>query len=119
MPNRSSFGSPLLRTSCASSKTAPSTQPPLTEPASSPPLETAIVAPIGRGAEPSTLTTVAIATRSPASRQVSISGSKSFTTVPPHSLRSPDDRADIDDELAPVSHGRFRGQPVEGRPEDR
>src|SRR5687768_5177902 len=65
------------------SKTAVSTQPPLTEPARSPPLETAIVAPTGRGAEPSTRTTVAIATRCPAARQASTSGRNSLIACPP------------------------------------
>ena len=60
------------------SKTADSTQPPLTEPARSPPFETASVAPTGRGAEPSTLTTVASATLLPAARQASIWGKSSF-----------------------------------------
>src|SRR5215208_5418122 len=52
--------------------------PPLTDPARSPAEETAMVAPTGRGAEPSTLTTVAIATWLPAERQASTSGRTSF-----------------------------------------
>jgi hypothetical protein len=45
---------------------APSTHPPLTEPAISPPSATASLAPTPRGAEPSTRTTVASAVPRPA-----------------------------------------------------
>src|SRR5579872_185471 len=59
-------GSRDCKTRCASSATAASTQPPLTEPAILPLLVTAILAPSGRGAEPCTAMTVASATCSPA-----------------------------------------------------
>src|SRR5439155_9840336 len=79
IPYVSSFGSPVFRTSCACSKTSPSTQPPDTEPQIWPLSETANFEPTGRGAESRVATTVATATRSPCSRQRSTSWAISFT----------------------------------------
>src|SRR5439155_23171383 len=58
--------------------TAPSTQPPDTDPATSPSSLTALVAPGSRGAEPSSATTRATATRCPSARQRSLSSNTSF-----------------------------------------
>src|SRR6185312_1849727 len=58
-PYRWSTGWPLSVTSVASSYTAPSTQPPETEPITSPPSPTASAAPGSRGALRNVLTTVA------------------------------------------------------------
>src|SRR5579884_1621769 len=77
MPNSSICGLPSSITSIAASTTAGSTQPPLTEPDSSPLSLTASFAPGWRGAEPAILTTVAMATRSPRARQRSMSGNTS------------------------------------------
>src|SRR5712691_2833590 len=65
---------PSVIASMQASKTAGSTQPPLTEPVNSPLSLTAILAPGLRGAEPAMETTVARATFSPRARQRSISG---------------------------------------------
>src|SRR5262249_10937710 len=59
--------------------TAPSTQPPETEPATSPSSLTAMAAPGSRGPEPSMSTTRAMATRRPADRQRSMSSRISRT----------------------------------------
>lgn len=59
-------GTPLSRISRPTSKSAPSTQPPLTEPTASWPLVTSMAAPAGRGADFQVRTTVAMATGSPA-----------------------------------------------------
>src|SRR5690348_4946304 len=67
------------RTDSASVTTAPSTQPPLTLPTTSPSIETAIAAPGSRGPEPSMSTTRATATRLPAPRHLSRSSRRSFT----------------------------------------
>src|SRR5262249_18455189 len=66
-PYRCSTGRPDSTTSCARSYTAPSTQPPLTLPTASPPPETAMAAPAGRGADFQVRTTVANPNGAPAS----------------------------------------------------
>src|SRR4029077_15169406 len=70
-PNSSIFGSPLSITSSASVTTAPSTQPPDTEPRKFPCWSMTRLAPTGRGAEPQVSTTVASATARPSLRQSS------------------------------------------------
>src|SRR5207245_10226410 len=65
-PNSSSFGWPLAITSSASVTTAPSTQPPDTEPRNVPSSLMTRLDPAGRGAEPQVSTTVASATPWPA-----------------------------------------------------
>src|SRR3954462_7765225 len=65
-PNSSIFGSPLAITSNASVTTAPSTQPPDTEPRKVPSSLMTRLEPAGRGAEPQVSTTVASATPWPA-----------------------------------------------------
>src|SRR5262245_58970556 len=72
--------SPVEITSRASVTTAPSTQPPDTDPTTSPSSLTAIAAPGSRGPEPSTATTRASAMRFPFVRQRSRSSSNSFTS---------------------------------------
>src|SRR5215210_1015444 len=69
--------------SIASSKTAGSTHPPLTEPTTCPSSETAIEVPGPRGPERSTLTTVAIAAFLPSSRQLATLSTTGFIRVPP------------------------------------
>src|SRR5690242_10791904 len=69
MPKSRSRGLPSLMTSCASVMTAPSTQPPETEPMNSPDSLTTSFAPGWRGDEPQVLTTVASATPCPPERQ--------------------------------------------------
>src|SRR3954453_14286674 len=71
-------------TASASETTAPSTQPPLTLPATSPSWLTAIAAPGPRGPDPSTSTTRATATRLPARCQRSMSSSNSRTSSIQH-----------------------------------
>src|SRR5271169_6926432 len=61
-PNSSIFGLPLAITSSASVTTAPSTQPPDTEPRNVPSSLITSEEPAGRGAEPQVSTTVASAT---------------------------------------------------------
>src|SRR5215469_10869882 len=68
-PKSKSRGLPSRITSRASLTTAPSTQPPETEPTIAPLSSTASLAPTGRGEEPQVVTTVANATPDPASRQ--------------------------------------------------
>src|SRR5262249_24898495 len=68
-PKSSNRGLPSWIAACASSITAPSTQPPDTEPTKAPSSATASLAPAGRGEEPQVLTTVASATPLPAWRQ--------------------------------------------------
>ena len=63
----------------ATSTTAPSTQPPDTEPAIAPISLTAIFVPGGRGADLRVLITVATATRSPSRTQLSASSNAEFT----------------------------------------
>src|SRR5215813_13149353 len=70
-PNSSIFGFPLSITSSASVTTAPSTQPPDTEPRKLPSLSITRFEPTGRGAEPQVSTTVASATPRPSLRQSS------------------------------------------------
>src|SRR5665213_3053066 len=70
-PNSSNFGLPLSITSIASVTTAPSTQPPDTDPKKLPSLSITKLEPTGRGAEPQVSTTVASATPRPALRQSS------------------------------------------------
>src|SRR5215204_3211521 len=119
MPYRISFGFPVSSTSWASSKTAVSTQPPLTEPARSPPLETAIVAPTGRGAEPSTFTTVASATFWPDCRQTSMSWSNSFTASAPFHAFTMHHWTDVDHQVTPVVHKGFHLNLIAGNRPDR
>src|ERR1051325_3869426 len=70
-PNSSILGLPLSITSMASVTTAPSTQPPDTEPRKLPSLSITRLEPTGRGAEPQVSTTVASATSRPALRHSS------------------------------------------------
>src|SRR5579871_6462681 len=70
-PNSSVFGLPLSITSSASVTTAPSTQPPETEPKKFPSPSITRLEPTGRGAEPQVSTTVASATSRPSLRQSS------------------------------------------------
>src|SRR5579864_5905792 len=65
-PNSSIFGLPLEITSSASVTTAPSTQPPETEPRNVPSSLITRLDPAGRGADPQVSTTVASATPWPA-----------------------------------------------------
>src|SRR5205085_6967490 len=65
-PNSSILGLPLAITSSASVTTAPSTQPPETEPKNVPSSLMTRLEPAGRGAEPQVSTTVASATPWPA-----------------------------------------------------
>src|ERR1700684_402932 len=65
-PNSSILGWPLAITSSASVTTAPSTQPPETEPKNVPSSLMTRLEPAGRGAEPQVSTTVASATPWPA-----------------------------------------------------
>src|SRR5581483_2095287 len=76
-PNSSIFGVPAPITSRASSTTAPSTQPPETDPSKLPSPSTTRWLPTGRGAEPQVSTTVAMATPRPAFRQASAVASTS------------------------------------------
>src|SRR5205807_7648153 len=68
-PNSSVLGLPLSITSSASVTTAPSTQPPDTEPRKLPSSSMTRFEPTGRGAEPQVSTTVASATPRPCLRQ--------------------------------------------------
>src|SRR5215510_4164328 len=70
-PNSSVLGLPLSITSSASVTTAPSTQPPETDPRKLPSSSITRFEPTGRGAEPQVSTTVASATPLPALRQSS------------------------------------------------
>src|SRR5215472_19309172 len=70
-PNSSILGLPLSITSIASATTAPSTQPPETDPRKLPSWSITKLEPTGRGAEPQVSTTVASATPLPALRQSS------------------------------------------------
>src|SRR4029077_15088631 len=74
-------GSPFAITSAASSTTAPSTQPPDTEPRKFPSPSMTRCEPIGRGADPHVSTTVAIATCRPASRHDSAAARTSSSRV--------------------------------------
>ena len=68
-PKSSSCGVPVSIVFIAASATAPSMQPPDTDPAILPDLVTAIWLPAGRGELPQVSVTVATATCSPAARQ--------------------------------------------------
>src|SRR4029078_4109764 len=70
-PNSSILGLPLAITSSASVTTAPSTQPPETEPRNVPSSLITRLEPAGRGAEPQVSTTGASGTPSPCFCQVS------------------------------------------------
>src|SRR6202171_6425508 len=70
-PNSSILGLPLSITSSASVTTAPSTQPPDTEPKKLPSSSMTRLEPTGRGAAPQVSTTVASATTLPFLRQIS------------------------------------------------
>src|SRR5258708_8601489 len=70
-PNSSILGLPVSITSMASVTTAPSTQPPDTEPRKLPSLSMTRLDPTGRGAEPHVSTTVASGTSGPSRRQSS------------------------------------------------
>src|SRR5271166_447728 len=80
-PNSSMRGAPLTITSAASSTTAPSTQPPDTEPRKLPSPSITRCDPTGRGAEPQVSTTVASATSRPSSRQASAASKTSSSLV--------------------------------------
>src|SRR5262245_59257375 len=86
-PNSSIFGFPLSITSTASVTTAPSTQPPETEPRKLPSLSITRLEPTGLGAEPQVSTTVASATPRPDFRHSSaalrISSSRASMAIPP------------------------------------
>src|SRR5689334_1359972 len=102
-PNSSIFGLPLSITSIASVTTAPSTQPPDTEPRKFPSLSITRLEPIGRGAEPQVSTTVASATPRPSLVQSSaalrMSSSRETVVVIAVSFFS----------LSPFSRGEGRG----------
>src|SRR5678815_2692605 len=70
-PNSSILGLPLSITSIASVTTAPSTQPPDTDPRKLPSLSMTRFEPTGRGADPHVSTTVASATSRPSLRHSS------------------------------------------------
>src|SRR5918992_6255935 len=116
-------------TSCASSYTAPSTQPPLTLPTTSPPAETAIAAPGGRGALRKVFTTVASPNVPPSRYQVTMSSSTSRTAdsfhlavhragswsrSPSRSLRGRPRPSAFHSALSSVHRSDHRGQFVEG-----
>src|SRR5215468_5917355 len=87
-PKSRSRGLPSRITSSASLTTAPSTQPPETEPTMAPLSSTASLAPTGRGEEPQVVTTVASATLEPASRQRAACSRISAVSLMPPSARS-------------------------------
>src|SRR5947209_8327234 len=66
------WGRPVRNTSTACSTTSVSTHPPLIDPTILPPAVIAILAPAGRGVEPTVVSTVAITTCSPAACQARI-----------------------------------------------
>ncbi|CNV36710.1 Uncharacterised protein [Mycobacterium tuberculosis] len=80
-PQCSSRGIPVWATSAASSYTAPSTQPPDTDPLTEPSGATTIAAPGGRGADRKVRTTVATPAVSPAA-QIAISSASTSRTLP-------------------------------------
>src|SRR5215471_15252162 len=86
-PNSSNFGLPLSITSIASATTAPSTQPPETDPRKLPSLSITRLDPTGRGADPHVSTTVATATSRPDLRHSSavlrMSSSRASMKIPP------------------------------------
>ena len=85
-PNSSIFGWPLAITSSASVTTAPSTQPPETEPRNVPSSLMTRLEPAGRGAEPQVSTTVASATPWPAFCQSSAALQDVFVAIEHGSL---------------------------------
>src|SRR5580700_2600218 len=85
-PKSSIRGLPSRIVSSASPTTAPSTQPPDTEPIKAPSLSTASLEPSGRGEETQVLTTVASATPLPASRQRAACSRISAVSLIIHSL---------------------------------
>src|SRR5258708_1702151 len=91
-PNSSILGWPLAITSSASVTTAPSTQPPETDPRNVPSSLMTRLEPAGRGAEPQVSTTVASATPWPAFCQFSaacrMSSSRLSMGEPPSGCRS-------------------------------
>src|SRR4051794_5446555 len=95
-PNSSVLGLPLSITSRASVTTAPSTQPPETEPRKLPSSSITRFEPTGRGAEPQVSTTVASATPRPFARQSSaalrMSSSRANMMKPPLCKPSPKER---------------------------
>src|SRR5712692_4583860 len=95
-PNSSILGLPLSITSMASVTTAPSTQPPDTEPRKLPSLSMTRLEPTGRGAEPQVSTTVASATPRPSRRQSSAA------------LRMSSSRASIFDLLWPLYREKYK-----------
>src|SRR6476661_4373344 len=86
-PHSSIFGLPLSITSIASVTTAPSTQPPETDPRKLPSLSITRLEPTGRGADPHVSTTVATATSRPDLRHSSavlrMSSSRASMKIPP------------------------------------
>src|SRR5215470_11062603 len=97
-PNSKVRGLPLSITSIASVTTAPSTQPPDTEPRKLPLSSITRLEPTGRGAEPQVSTTVATATPRPSFRQSSAAfrmsssrASMSISVVSRPSCRCPRD----------------------------
>src|SRR5579863_3735349 len=86
-------GWPSLIALMPSSMTAPSTQPPETEPMKPPPCSSASLAPTGRGEDPQVVTTVASATPLPAARQSAacwrISSLSPITFTPLRAKRRP------------------------------
>src|SRR5580704_16762870 len=96
-PNSSIFGVPLLITSSASVTTAPSTQPPDTDPRNVPSSLMTRLEPAGLGAEPQVSTTVASATPWPdfiqSSAALRMSSSRLSMVFSPSGYRA--DRAEM------------------------
>src|SRR6202167_5056517 len=88
-PNSRTFDLPLSMTSSASVTTAPSTQPPETEPRKLPSSSITRLEPTGRGAEPQVSTTVASATEWPFLRQSAAALRMSLSVESMVYLRSP------------------------------
>src|ERR1700686_1554474 len=88
-PNSSILGLPLSMTSSASVTTAPSTQPPDTEPGKLPSPSMPGLEPTGPGAEPQVSTTVASAPALPFLRQSSAALRMSLSVESMAYLRSP------------------------------
>ena len=78
---------PSLRARSISSAAAPSTQPPLTEPAIRPSSARSRTAPSGRGAEPNVRTTTARPIPAPSVRQPSIVSSSSCMVLSDSSIQ--------------------------------
>src|SRR5579883_2351349 len=122
-PNSSILGLPVSITSMASVTTAPSTQPPDTEPRKLPSLSITRLEPTGRGADPHVSTTVASATSRPSRRQssaalrmsssrASMSKSPGFPPDPPISPIYRDGREEGQWLCAAPSWGRARYERV-------